>query len=206
MNHMGRRKDELKLTSHESEALKRLSRRSRSSPHHAFRAKIVLHCAAGLTNIEVATKMRTTRLTVGKWRSRFVAQRMEGLYDEPRPGASRKIGDDQIEEVVTKTLETTPKGRTHWSTRSMAKHLGLSHSTIGRIWRTFGLQPHRSESFRLLARPTTCRKGARRCWPVHEPTGQRGRPVRRREISDSSARTRPTRFADELGPARASDS
>ena len=158
MNHMGRRKDELKLTSHESEALKRLSRRSRSSPHHAFRAKIVLHCAAGLTNIEVATKMRTTRLTVGKWRSRFVAQRMEGLYDEPRPGASRKIGDDQIEEVVTKTLETTPKGRTHWSTRSMAKHLGLSHSTIGRIWRTFGLQPHRSESFRLSQDPQLVEK------------------------------------------------
>ena len=158
MNHMGRRKDELKLTSHESEALKRLSRRSRSSPHHAFRAKIVLHCAAGLTNIEVATKMRTTRLTVGKWRSRFVAQRMEGLYDEPRPGASRKIGDDQIDEVVTKTLETTPKGRTHWSTRSMAKHLGLSHSTIGRIWRTFGLQPHRSESFRLSQDPQLVEK------------------------------------------------
>ena len=145
--------------------------------------------------------MRTTRLTVGKWRSRFVAQRMEGLYDEPRPGASRKIGDDQIEEVVTKTLETTPKGRTHWSTRSMAKHLGLSHSTIGRIWRTFGLQPHTLGIVSSLARPTTCRKGARRCWPVHEPTGQRGRPVRRREISDSSARTRPTRFADELGPS-----
>ena len=102
--------------------------------------------------------MRTTRLTVGKWRSRFVAQRMEGLYDEPRPGASRKIGDDQIEEVVTKTLETTPKGRTHWSTRSMAKHLGLSHSTIGRIWRTFGLQPHRSESFRLSQDPQLVEK------------------------------------------------
>jgi transposase len=155
---MGRRKAELKLTSQESEALKRLSRRSRSSPHQAFRAKIVLHCAAGLTNIEVATKMQTTRLTVGKWRSRFVAQRMEGLYDEPRPGASRKIGDEQIEEVVTKTLETTPKGRTHWSTRSMAKHLGLSHSTIGRIWRTFGLQPHRSESFRLSQDPQLVEK------------------------------------------------
>ena len=83
---------------------------------------------------------------------------MEGLYDEPRPGASRKIGDDQIEEVVTKTLETTPKGRTHWSTRSMAKHLGLSHSTIGRIWRTFGLQPHRSESFRLSQDPQLVEK------------------------------------------------
>ena len=98
------------------------------------------------------------RSTVGKWRRRFVEQRMEGLYDEPRPGAARKIGDDQIEEVLTKTLETTPKGRTHWSTRSMAKHLGLSHSTIGRIWRTFGLQPHRSESFRLSQDPQLVEK------------------------------------------------
>ena len=98
------------------------------------------------------------RSTVGKWRSRFVAQRLEGLYDEPRPGVGRTITDDQIEEVVTKTLETTPKGRTHWSTRSMAKHLGLSHSTIGRIWRTFGLQPHRSESFRLSQDPQLVEK------------------------------------------------
>ena len=95
---------------------------------------------------------------MGKWRSRFVAQRLEGLYDEPRPGVERTITDDQIEEVVTKTLETTPKGRTHWSTRSMAKHLGLSHSTIGRIWRTFGLQPHRSESFRLSQDPQLVEK------------------------------------------------
>ena len=169
-------------------------------------SKIVLHCAAGLTNIEVATKMRTTRLTVGKWRSRFVAQRMEGLYDEPRPGASRKIGDDQIEEVVTKTLETTPKGRTHWSTRSMAKHLGLSQFDDWTYLADVRASTAPLGIVSSLARPTTCRKGARRCWPVHEPTGQRGRPVRRREISDSSARTRPTRFADELGPARASDS
>ena len=98
------------------------------------------------------------RSTVGKWRSRFVAQRLEGLYDEPRPGVGRTITDDQIEDVVTKTLETTPKGRTHWSTRSMAKHLGLSHSTIGRIWRTFGLQPHRSESFRLSQDPQLVEK------------------------------------------------
>ena len=98
------------------------------------------------------------RSTVGKWRSRFVEQRLEGLYDEPRPGVERTITDDQIEEVVTKTLETTPKGRTHWSTRSMAKHLGLSHSTIGCIWRTFGLQPHRSESFRLSQDPQLVEK------------------------------------------------
>ena len=158
MNNMGRRKAELKLTSEERDALKRLSRRRRSSSHQAFRAKIVLHCAAGLTNIEVAEKMHTMRTTVGKWRSRFAERRLEGLYDEPRPGVARTITDDQIEEVVTKTLETTPKGRTHWSTRSMAKHLGLSHSTIGRIWRAFGLQPHRSESFRLSQDPQLVEK------------------------------------------------
>ena len=150
--------------------------------------------------------MRTTRLTVGKWRSRFVAQRMEGLYDEPRPGASRKIGDDSDrggrdedagdDSKGKNSLEYALYGQTSWAepfddwtyladVRASTAPLGIVSS---------------------LARPTTCRKGARRCWPVHEPTGQRGRPVRRREISDSSARTRPTRFADELGPARASDS
>jgi len=158
MKHTGPQKVELKLTSQETEALERLSRRRRASPHQAFRAKIVLHCASGMTNSEVARKLHTMRSTVGKWRSRFVEQRLEGLYDEPRPGVERTITDDRIEEVVTKTLETTPKGRTHWSTRSMAKHLGLSHSTIGRIWRTFGLQPHRSESFRLSQDPLLVEK------------------------------------------------
>ena len=158
MKHNGRQLAELKLTSEETKALERLTRRRRASPHQAFRARIVLQCASGLTNSEVARKLRTMRSTVGKWRSRFVEQRLEGLYDEPRPGVERTITDDQIEEVVTKTLETTPKGRTHWSTRSMAKHLGLSHSTIGRIWRTFGLQPHRSESFRLSQDPQLVEK------------------------------------------------
>ena len=158
MKHNGRRKAELELTSQESEALERLSRRSRSAPHQAFRAKVVLQCAAGLTNSKVATTMRTTRSTVGKWRSRFVEQRMDGLYDEPRPGVTRTITDDRVEEIVTKTLESTPKGRTHWSTRSMAQHVGLSHSTIGRIWRAFGLQPHRSESFRLSQDPLLVEK------------------------------------------------
>lgn len=158
MKNKGRRKAELKLTFEESAALERLSRRRRSSPHQAFRAKIVLHCASGVTNTDVAKKLRTTRSTVGKWRSRFIEQRLDGLYDEPRPGVGRTITDDQIEEVVTKTLETTPKGRTHWSTRSMAAHLGLSHSTIGRIWRAFGLQPHRTESFRLSQDPQLVEK------------------------------------------------
>ena len=134
-----------------------MARRSRSSRHLAFRAKVILQCAEK-TGSAVAQDLHTTNTTVGKWRRRFVKQRTDGLYDEPRPGAPRKISDDKIEEVVTKTLESTPRGRTHWSTRSMAKHIGLSHSTIGRVWRAFGLQPHRSESFRLSQDPQLVEK------------------------------------------------
>src|SRR5690606_26765391 len=94
----------------------------------------------------------------GKWRRRFIAKRLDGLLDEPRPGKPREIGDDKIESVVTKTLESTPKGRTHWSTRSMAKEVGLSHSSISRIWRAFGLKPHRTESFRLSQDPLLVEK------------------------------------------------
>ena len=90
---------------------------------------------------------------MGKWRQRFIRQGIEGLHDEPRPGAERKITDDQVEDVVVRTLETKPKGETHWSTRTMAKQVGLSHSSIGRIWRTFGLKPHRTKTFRLSEDP-----------------------------------------------------
>jgi len=147
MAFIGRPKSELILTDGEREELGRLVRRARSAPHVSFRAKIVLRCAAVETNAEVARLLHTSDATVGKWRERFVDRRVDGLHDEPRPGAPRLIGDDKIEEVVTKTLETTPRGRTHWSTRSMAKHLGLSPATIGRIWRAFGLQPHRTSHF-----------------------------------------------------------
>ena len=128
MAFIGRPKSELILTDEEREELGRLARRARSAPHVSFRAKIVLRCAALETNGEVARVLHTSNATVGKWRERFVEHRMDGLHDEPRPGAPRLIGDDKIEEVVTKTLETTPRGRRHWSTRSMAKHLGLSPS------------------------------------------------------------------------------
>lgn len=158
MANIGRPKAELILTEKEREELRRLARRSRSSRHLAFRAKVILQCADNKLSTAVAQNLHTTNATVGKWRSRFVEQRMDGLYDEPRLGAPRKISDDKIEEVVTKTLESTPRGRTHWSTRSMAKHIGLSHSTIGRVWRAFGLQPHRSESFRLSQDPQLVEK------------------------------------------------
>lgn len=158
MAETGRPKSELILTDGEREELERLSRRARSSPNAAFRAKIVLRCDELKKNTSVAGELRTSNATVGKWRERFVQQRVDGLYDEPRPGAPRVIGDDKIEQVVTRTLESTPRGRTHWSTRSMAKHLGLSHATVGRIWRAFGLQPHRTESFRLSQDPLLVEK------------------------------------------------
>jgi len=146
------------LTDAERAALERLAARPRSARAVAFRAKIILRCAVGGSDVEIAAALRTHRMTVGKWRKRFVKQRLDGVYDEPRPGAQRKILDDAVEAVVTKTLESTPKGRTHWSTRSMAESVGLSHSTIGRIWRAFGLKPHRTESFRLSQDPLLVEK------------------------------------------------
>jgi transposase len=148
----------LELTVDERAALLRLAARPRSGRSLAFRAKIVLRCEQGGADTAIAAELRTNRMTVGKWRRRFVEKRLDGLQDEPRPGVERTIGDDEIEAVVTKTLESTPKGRTHWSTRSMAASVGLSHSTIGRIWRAFGLQPHRVESFRLSQDPLLVEK------------------------------------------------
>lgn len=148
----------LVLTSDERAALERLAARPRSARVLAFRAKIVLRCADGGSDVEVAAALRANRNTIGKWRRRFAESRLDGLHDEPRPGAERTILDDKVEAIVTKTLESTPKGRTHWSTRSMAQNVGVSHSTIGRIWRAFGLKPHRTESFRLSQDPLLVEK------------------------------------------------
>jgi transposase len=148
----------LAVTDDERAALERLKARARSARQIAFRATIILRCAEGGADTEVAAALRTTRLTVGKWRRRFIAKRLDGLLDEPRPGKPREIGDDAIEALITKTLETTPKCRTHWSTRSMAKAVGVSQSTVSRVWRAFGLQPHRTESFRLSQDPLLVEK------------------------------------------------
>jgi transposase len=113
----------------------------------------VLACAEGHDNQAVARKLCVTPATVGKWRKRFVQDRLEGLYDEPRPGAPRRISDEQVEQVVVRTLESAPRGATHWSTREMAKATGHSHMTIRRIWQAFGLPPHRSESCKLSPDP-----------------------------------------------------
>jgi transposase len=149
----GRPKATLKLNEGEKRELTSLAHRSRSAPALARRARIVLACAEAHDNQAVARKLRVTPATVGKWRKRFVHDRLEGLYDEPRPGAPRTISDEQVEQVVVRTLESTPRGATHWSTREMAKATGHSHTTISRIWQAFGLQPHRSESFKLSPDP-----------------------------------------------------
>ena len=149
----GRPKATLKLNEDEERELTSLAHRSRSAPALARRARIVLACAGGSDNKTVARQLHVTPGTVGKWRNRFLQDRLEGLYDEPRPGAPRTITDDQVEKVVVRTLESTPRGATHWSTRELAKATGHSHMTISRIWQAFGLQPHRSESFKLSPDP-----------------------------------------------------
>jgi transposase len=154
----GRPKVALMLTDDERMRLESLAHRSRTAPLLARRARIVLACAGGEDNQQVARRLRLSPTTVCKWRARFVRDRLDGLYDEPRPGAPRKIADEQIERVIVRTLETTPRGATHWSVREMAKATGMSRMTINRIWRAFGLQPHRSETFKLSPDPLLIEK------------------------------------------------
>jgi transposase len=143
----------LTLTNAERETLERWARRAKTAQAVAQRARLILGCAAGKTNTVVAHELRLTKQTVGKWRTRFLSRRLDGLLDEPRPGAPRTITDAQVERVLTRTLETTPADATHWSTRSMAHASGLSRSAVHRIWRAFALQPHRTETFKLSADP-----------------------------------------------------
>ena len=141
------------LSDAERGELEQRARRRKSSHGAARRARIVLLAADGLNNCAIAEKLDVSRRTVGLWRSRFAERRLAGLDDEPRPGAPRKIGDDKIAEVVTRTLETVPEDATHWSRRSMARATGVSVTTVHRIWGAFGLQPHRVESFKLSSDP-----------------------------------------------------
>jgi transposase len=143
----------LSLTVREREALERWARRPKSARALAQRARIVLECATGKPNTAVAQRLGVTHQTVGKWRQRFLVRRLDGLLDEPRPGAPRQVGDPQIERVVRLTLESLPADATHWSTRAMAKRCGLSQSMVSRIWRAFALQPHRVEGFKLSKDP-----------------------------------------------------
>jgi transposase len=137
----------------EKRALTALTRKHGAPQAAAERARIVLATAGSLKNKEIASQLGVCTHTVGSWRNRFADHRMDGLYNEPRPGAPREIGDDEIASAIRKTLEARPKGGTHWSLRSMAKEIGHAPSTVHRIWRAFGLQPHRVETFKLSTDP-----------------------------------------------------
>ena len=149
----GRPLPPLALDGVERETLEQWTRRPKTAQALALRARIVLAGADGRSNTGVAAELRVCVDTVGKWRSRFLEQRLEGLLDQPRSGRPRMIDDADVERVIALTLETTPKDATHWSTRSMARRSGLSHNTVSRIWRAFALQPHRTETFKLSADP-----------------------------------------------------
>ncbi len=143
----------IELSEAERERLESWSRRRSSAQALAERARIVLAAADGLNNTEIAARLGVDVSTARRWRNRFGAQRLEGLTDEPRPGQPRKITDAKVEEVIVKTLESTPRDATHWSTRSMAAEVGLNQSAVHRIWKAFGLQPHRQDTWKLSKDP-----------------------------------------------------
>jgi transposase len=143
----------VELTDDERAQLIAWSRRAKSANAVAMRSRIVLAAAEGLGNTAIASKLDIDVATARKWRARFVADRLDGLLDEPRPGRPRTVADEQVEAVITRTLETSPRDATHWSTRSLAAELGLSQSAVSRIWRAFGLQPHRQDSWKLSKDP-----------------------------------------------------
>jgi transposase len=143
----------IELSGAERVQLEAWTRRRTSAQALALRARIVLLAAEGLQNVQIAERLGISRATARVWRTRFAGQRLDGLLDEPRPGRPRTVTDEQVEQVIIKTLETTPKNATHWSTRSMAREVGLSQSAVLRIWQAFGLQPHRQQTWKLSKDP-----------------------------------------------------
>src|SRR5712691_9604804 len=151
--HPGRPKADLRLTPEDRATLIRWTARPKTAQALALRARIILGCADGAPNVVVAKQLRIGNKMVGKWRARFGARGPAGLLDEPRSGAPRRVSDERVEQMLVKTLESTPRAATHWSTRSMAAVSGLSRPTVNRIWRAFGLQPHRTDTFKLSTDP-----------------------------------------------------
>ena len=143
----------IELSELEAAELQSRLRRRKVARGDAMRAEIVLLAAQGISNLAIAERLGITRVTAATWRRRFAEKRLDGLVDEPRPGAPRTVTDEKVSEVVTATLETLPVGRTHWSSRGMARAAGLAPSTVQRIWKAFSLQPHRSETFKLSTDP-----------------------------------------------------
>jgi transposase len=143
----------IELSEQEHAQLEAWTRRRTSAQALAQRSRIVLLAAEGLKNTEIAERLQINRAMAAKWRSRFAEHRLDGLTDDPRPGRPRTISDEQVDAVITKTLESTPKDATHWSTRSMAREVGLTQTAVSRIWRAFGLQPHRQDTFKLSRDP-----------------------------------------------------
>ena len=149
---MGRRV-EVVVSAEEREVLERWARRPSSGQALAFRCRVVLAAAEGKSSVEIAAELACNPSTVGRWRGRFAQRGLDGLHDEPRPGKPRSISDEDVERVIVKTLEETPREATHWSTRSMATATGMSQSAVSRIWRAFGLKPDQTEAFKLSAEP-----------------------------------------------------
>ena len=151
---------EVVLSEEERAQLESWARRPTSAQALAERSRIVLAAAEGLSNAEVARRLGLHRESVRKWRGRFAEHGLDGLLDEPRPGRPRTLTDEKVEEVITKTLESEPRDATHWSTRSMAREVGLTQTAVSRIWRAFGLQPHRQDSWKLSKDPLFIEKGS----------------------------------------------
>ena len=158
MARRGRPTVEITLSPEERATLERWARRHNSSQALALRCRIVLGCADGLTHAEIAGQLGCNPVTVGKWRHRFATDRLDGLVDAPRPGAARTIGDDVVEAILVETLESAPPDATHWSTRGLAAKHGISHTTVGEIWRAFGLKPWRQDSFKVSPDPDLVEK------------------------------------------------
>ncbi|MBL8450677.1 MAG: IS630 family transposase [Dechloromonas sp.] len=150
---MGGRAKAIVLNDAEREQLEAWARRRKTAQALALRSRIVLECATGMDSKVVAQRVSVSQQTVSKWRNRFATDRLDGLLDAPRTGAPRTIDDVRVDAVIARTLESIPKNATHWSTRTMAREMGLSQSAVSRIWRAFGLQPHRQETFKLSTDP-----------------------------------------------------